>query len=90
MYQMLQQFGGETSLTGCDDPLYDQLLSESAAQTGSSRCALLAQCERQLLDGCTVVPLLAQQKRLLIADGISGLVFDPFTPVVDVTFAEKN
>ena len=90
VYQMLQQFGGETSLTGCDDPLYDQLLSESAAQTGSSRCALLAQCERQLLDGCTVVPLLAQQKRLLIADGISGLVFDPFTPVVDVTFAEKN
>ena len=90
VYQMLQQFGGEASLTGCDDPLYDQLLSESAAQTGSSRCALLAQCERQLLDGCTVVPLLAQQKRLLIADGISGLVFDPFTPVVDVTFAEKN
>lgn len=90
VYQMLQQFGGEASLTGCDDPLYDQLLSESAAQTGSSRCALLAQCERQLLDGCTVVPLLAQQKRLLIADGITGLVFDPFTPVVDVTFAEKN
>ena len=37
-----------------------------------------------------MVPLLAQQKRLLIADGITGLVFDPFTPVVDVTFAEKN
>ena len=35
MYQMLQQFGGEASLTGCDDPLYDQLLSESAAQTGT-------------------------------------------------------
>ena len=90
VYQMLQQFGGETSLTGCDDPLYDQLLSESAAQPGSSRCALLAQCERQLLDGCTVVPLLAQQKRLLIADGISGLVFDPFTPVLDLTDAQKN
>ena len=74
VYQMLQQF---TTAGG-------------AAQTGSSRCALLAQCERQLLDGCTVVPLLAQQKRLLIADGITGLVFDPFTPVVDVTFAEKN
>ena len=27
---------------------------------------------------------------VLIADGITGLVFDPFTPVVDVTFAEKN
>ena len=36
--------------------------------------------------GCTVVPLAAQQKRLLVADGVEGLVFDPFTPVLDLTY----
>ena len=45
---------------------------------------------RCLLDSCTVVPLLSQHKRLLIADGVSGLVFDPFTPVLDLTYTTKN
>ena len=39
-----------------------------AAQTGSARCALLADCERQLLEGCAVVPLLGQNRRLLVAE----------------------
>ena len=91
VYQMLQQFTTENGgLTGYSDELYDQLLAESAQQTGRSRCGLLSQCERRLLSGCTVVPLLSQQKRLLVADGISGLVFDPFIPVLDLTYAEKN
>ena len=51
---------------------------------------LLADCERQLLEGCAVVPLLGQNRRLLVADGITGLVFDPFTPVLDLTDAQKN
>ena len=46
---------------------------------------LLADCERQLLSDCAVVPLFSQQKRLLIASGIQGLVFDPFGPVLDLT-----
>lgn len=45
----------------------------------------LADCERQLLSDCAVVPLFSQQKRLLIASGIQGLVFDPFGPVLDLT-----
>ena len=53
--------------------------------TGSARCSLLADCERQLLSDCAVVPLFSQQKRLLIASGIQGLVFDPFGPVLDLT-----
>ena len=77
-------------LTGYSDPLYTERLAESAQQTGHARCALLAECERQLLEGCTVVPLLGQQKRLLVADGIKGLVFDPFTPVLDLTYTTKN
>ena len=91
VYQMLRQFtAGGGGLTGYSDELYTARLAESAQQTGSARCQLLAQCERQLLESCTVVPLFAQQKRLLIADGIQGLIFDPFTPVLDVTYATKN
>ncbi len=86
VYQMLGQFSTQGgSLTGYTDRLLDQLLAESAQTTGSSRCQLLSQCEGQLLASCTVVPLAAQQKRLLLADGIQGLVFDPFLPVLDLT-----
>ena len=91
VYQMLQQFTPENGgLTGYDDPEFTALLAESAQQTGTARCRTLAKAERQLLQGSTVVPLLSQQKRLLIADGIAGLVFDPFTPVLDLTYAQKN
>ena len=91
VYQMLQQFTTEGgSLTGYADTVYAERLALSAQQTGSARCALLAQCERQLLESCTVVPLLAQQKRLLLADGIQDLVFDPFFPVLDLTWAKKS
>ena len=37
-----------------------------------------------------MVPLAAQQKRLLVAGGVKGLVFDPFTPVLDLTYTTKN
>ena len=91
VYQMLQQFTTEGgSLTGYADTVYAERLALSAQQTGSARCALLAQCERQLLESCTVVPLLAQQKRLLLADGIQDLVFDPFFPILDLTWAKKS
>ncbi len=91
VYQMLQQFTVEGgSLTGYDNALYTERLALSAQQTGSARCQLLSECEHQLLESCTVVPLLAQQKQLLLADGIRGLVFDPFTPVLDLTYAEKD
>lgn len=90
VYQMLQQFAGDNNLTGLTDPLYAGTLSESIQRTGTARCQLLRDCERQLLEGCTVVPLAAQQKRLLVADGVEGLVFDPFTPVLDLTYTTKN
>ena len=90
VHQMLQQFAGDNNLTGLTDPLYAGTLSESIQRTGTARCQLLRDCERQLLEGCTVVPLLGQNRRLLVADGITGLVFDPFTPVLDLTDAQKN
>ena len=91
VYAFLEQFspaGG--GLTGYSNALYTTQLDASATATGSARCSLLAQCERQLLDDAVAVPLFTQQKRLLVANGIKGLVFDPFGPVLDVTFATKN
>ena len=91
VYTALAQFsptGG--GLTGYSDALYTTQLSASATATGSTRCSLLAACERQLLEQAVAVPLFTQQKRLLLANGIKGLVFDPFGPVLDVTHATKS
>lgn len=91
VYNMLSQFtvqGG--GLTGYSNSLYAARLAESTQQTSSVRCKLLAECERQLMEDCVVVPLFAQQKRLLLADGIDGLIFDPFGPVLDLTYATQK
>ena len=86
VYTVLSQFTAQGGgLTDYSNSLYATQLSASTKATGSSRCALLADCERQLLNDCAVVPLFCQQKRLLIADGIQNLVFDPFGPVLDLT-----
>ena len=55
-----------------------------------ARCRLLGECERQLLSDCVAVPLFSQQKRLLVASGIKGLIFDPFGPVLDLTYTTKE
>lgn len=91
VYNMLNQFtaaGG--SLTGYADSLYATQLQASTQATGSSRCRLLGDCERQLLSDAVAVPLFAQQKRLLIAPGIQNLIFDPFGPVLDLTYTTKE
>ena len=46
--------------------------------------------ERQLLSDAVAVPLFAQQKRLLIAPDIRNLIFDPFGPVLDLTYTTKE
>ena len=86
VYNVLAQFTAQGGgLTGYANSLYATQLAASSTATGSARCSLLADCERQLLSDCAVVPLFSQQKRLLIASGIQGLVFDPFGPVLDLT-----
>ena len=91
VYNMLNQFtaaGG--GLTGYADSLYATQLQASTQATGSSRCRLLGDCERRLLNDAVAVPLFAQQKRLLIAPGIQNLIFDPFGPVLDLTYTTKE
>ena len=82
--------GTNGSLTGYADSLYTTQLQASTQATGSSRCRLLGDCERQLLSDAVAVPLFAQQKRLLIAPGIQNLIFDPFGPVLDLTYTTKE
>ena len=90
VYSFLRSFGPD-GLTGYADTSFETLLAQAAAAAGSeTRCALLAQAERQLLSGCAVMPLFAQQKRLLLADGVEGLVFDPYGPVLDLTWTTKQ
>ena len=90
VYTLLRSFGPE-GLTGFDDPVYETLLAQAAAAGSSEvRCQLLAQAERQLLAGCAAVPLFAQHKRLLLAGGVEGLVFDPYGPVLDLTWTTKQ
>ena len=90
VYTLLRSFGPE-GLTGYDDPVYETLLAQAAAAGSSEvRCQLLAQAERQLLAGCAAVPLFAQHKRLLLAGGVEGLVFDPYGPVLDLTWTTKQ
>ena len=90
VYTFLQNFSAD-GLCHYSDPTYQALLDQSAAAGSSiARCKLLAQCERQLLESCAVVPLFAQQKRLLLADGVDGLIFDPYGPVLDLTWTTKQ
>lgn len=90
VYEMLLQFTPEGGgLAGYSDPAFAAALAASAQSTGQERCRLLAQCERQLLEDGAFAPLFAQQKRLLLADGVEGLVFDPFGPVLDLTYTTK-
>ena len=91
VYSMLAQFttaGG--NLTGYANALYATQLEASTHATGAARCRLLGECERQLLSDCVTVPLFSQQKRLLVASGIKGLIFDPVGPVLDLTDTTQN
>ena len=73
------------------DSSYDALLAQVQADTAhSSSAAQYAQLERTLLAQAPVTPLFFQADRLVMASGIQGLVFDPFIPSVDVTFATKK
>ena len=76
------------------DELLPQVLAEFQSaypevrvQTVSPPCAEL---ERMLLAQAPITPLFFQADRLVMVSGIQGLVFDPFIPSVDVTFATKK
>ncbi len=72
------------------DVSFSSLLRQAAAASGKAKCDAIFSAERRLTDSCEVVPLYAQEKRLLVDPSISGLRFDPYGPLLDVTCAEKK
>ncbi len=84
---LLEQFA-DRGLARLDTPEFNALLAEtrgSPALAGSpARITLL---ERTLLEQVPATPLFYQSGRLVLAQPIDGLVFDPFGQVPDVTGA---
>lgn len=69
---------------------YTTLLSLASASSGTQKRALIYQAECLILDQVVLTPLFTQQKRLLVDARVSGLVFDPFGPVLDLTYTTKT
>jgi ABC-type oligopeptide transport system substrate-binding subunit len=70
------------------DVSFSGLMRQAASVSGKAKCDAIYQAERRLTDSCEVVPLYAQEKRLLVDPSIVGLRFDPYGPLIDVTGAE--
>lgn len=85
---MLEQFASG-GITGYSSPEYDALCARAGEAGGSQKLALCAQAERLLLAENAAVPLFCQNKRLLVADGVTGLLFNPYGPVLDLTYAQR-
>ena len=62
----------------------------AAGQHPGHRKLPLPPAERQLLNDAVAAPLFTQQKRLLIAPDIRNIIFDPFGPVLDLTYTTKK
>lgn len=87
---LLSQFASG-GFSGVSDSGYDALLAQIQAEAAHGCSAeRYAQLERALLAQAPITPLFFQADRLVMASGIQGLVFDPFIPSVDVTFATKK
>ena len=62
----------------------------ASLQQGTHTAAQLAQIERTVLAEALVVPLWYQSKSLTMQPGVDGLVFRPFGPVLDLTWASYS
>ena len=80
--EVLEQVG----LSHWNSPDFEAALAALRAGGGNSP-ALLAQAERLALGEAAVVPLWYHSQALLVQPGVRGLVFRPFGPVLDLTWA---
>lgn len=85
---MLSRFeaGGFTGYANVD---YTQLCRSAAAASGSERLARCAEAEALLLAEHTVVPLFCQNRQLVVAPGVTDLLYDPYGPVLDLHWASR-
>ncbi len=75
---------------GDRDSVFSALLQLANAANGTQKRSLLYSAECMLLDNITLTPLFSQQKRVLVDAAVSNLIFDPFGPVLDLTYATKS
>lgn len=77
-----------SALNGGEKEEYDALLADiSRLSPARSR---LAEAEKYFLQQAVAVPLYWQSQLLLISPNVQHLVFDPFGPTIDLTWATKN
>lgn len=69
---------------------YLELTTAANATSGSSKIDALAQIEHFLADQAIVTPLYRQNARLLLAPSMHGVQFDPFGPLIDVSWAYQD
>lgn len=81
----LQQFG-DGAFTGWQSAEFDSQLRQLTGQLDPS-AEQIAQAEQTLLAGSALVPLWYQDQALVLAQGVEHVVFDPFGPVLDLTWA---
>lgn len=78
--------GRAATLSGWQDIGWQRQL-EGFFADGSHTAAEVAGAERTLLESACVAPLWFQTKALLVQPGVKELVFRPFGPVLDLTWA---
>ncbi len=86
---LLQQLA-EEEWSGWEDPAFEAACRQEAENftlEGSAQRA--ARLENQLIVDCPVTPLFYQTDYLLVDSQVSGLVFQPFGPVIDVSSANQ-
>ncbi len=88
---LLRQFGPD-GVCALDAPAFVQAMAEAEGLTpgGAGWAGAMENAERILLAECPVLPLFYQTKALLVAPGIEGVVFSPFAPSIDLTWAVRG
>ena len=86
---LLQQFmtGDANNVTGFADAEFDALLSGAFLSTGNTQSRAYIAAEKELLWQAPVVPLKFQTSSFFVSAKLSGLVADPFGPVLDTSAA---
>jgi len=81
----LQQFA-DGAFTSWESAGFDSQLRQLAGQLAPD-AGQIAQSEQTLLAGGAIAPLWYQDQALVMAQGVEHVVFDPFGPVLDLTWA---
>lgn len=83
--ELLSQFSNG-AITFNTIPTYDTALTEATSSLELSATDVAA-LEHQLLTQAGVYPLWYQQQALILAQGVEHVVFHPFGPILDLTWA---